>query len=191
MGNGMIAVVAAIVGVAGTLLAPIFSQRLLGRIQGEQFERQQQAARADWLREQEQAELAERRNCYVTTNAAYRRYRIQLMDYLWHLHRGTVDAEARAELAAARDAHNAAFAEAQMVSSAAVLTHLDDLAAALGEAYVKIKRLERGAPLTDGSLDDIDSDLRGFWERWGEMRRAMRADIGVDVPSGHRTPVNR
>jgi hypothetical protein len=184
MGNGMIALVAAIAGVAGTLLAPFFSQRLLARIQGEQFERQQQAARADWRREQERVELAERRSCYVTTNAAYRRFRIQLMDYLWHLHHGTVDAEARAELTAARDEHNAAFAEAQMVASAAVLIHLDDMAATLGDVRTKIKRLERGAPETGGSFEDVDRELRGFWDRWSEMRREMRADLGVDTPLG-------
>ncbi|MGW5640592.1 hypothetical protein [Streptomyces sp. NPDC003832] len=183
MGNGMTALVVAVVGVAGTLLAPILSQRLLGRMQGEQFERQQQAAHTDWLREQEKVELAERRSCYVMTNAAYRRFRIQLMDYLWHLNRGTADAEARAELTAARDAHNAAFAEAQMVASGAVLTHLDDMATALHAAYVKIVYLERGDPHADGSPDDIDRELRGLGDRSHEMRRVMRADVGIDTPS--------
>ncbi|WP_251093799.1 hypothetical protein [Streptomyces sp. Caat 7-52] len=183
MGNGMIALVVAVVGVAGTLLAPIFSQRLLARIQGEQFERQQHAAHADWLREQEKTELAERRACYVMTNAAFRRFRIQLMDYLWHLNRGTVDAEARAELAAARDAHNVAFAEAQMVASAVVLTHLDDMVTALHAAYVKIVYLERGDPRADGSPEDIDRELRGLGDCSHEMRRVMRADMGIDAPS--------
>jgi acyl-CoA reductase-like NAD-dependent aldehyde dehydrogenase len=186
----MIALAAALVGVTGTLLAPILSQRLLARVQSEHFERQQQVAHAQWTREQELAELAQRRACYVTTNAAYRRFRIQLMDYLWLLHRGAVDAEARAELTAARDAHNAAFAEAQLVASAAVLTRLDDAATALHDAYVKIINLERGVPLTDGSFEDIDRDLREFWDRWNEMRRVMRADVGVGAPSTDPTQVS-
>lgn len=182
MNSAAIGLVAAVVGVTGTLLAPVFSQRLLARSQADQFDRQQRAVQAQWEREQERMELTERRACYITTNAAYRRYRIQLMNYLWHVHRANVTPEARAELQDARAAHHAAFAEAQMIASPAVLARLDPMATSLGDAYRKIKFLEEGEPRSNGSFEEIEADLQRLWEDWKEMRSVMRADLGIDAP---------
>ncbi|WAU84890.1 hypothetical protein O1Q96_37495 [Streptomyces sp. Qhu-G9] len=180
MGSTAIALVAAVVGVTGTLLAPVLAQRSSAKGQRAEFERQQQAAQAQWEREQRQAELAARRTCYVETNAAYRRYRIQLMNYLWHVHRDEVTEAGKEALEAARHAHHAAFAEAQMVASAAVLAQLDDVAKALSEGYRRTKCLEEGNPDPDDSFDVIQAYLQWIWERWKEMRAVMRADLGVN-----------
>lgn len=88
--NGLIALGAAVVGVAGTLLATVLSQRMMARVQAAQFDREQRVAHARWLREQELAELARRRVCYAASNAAYRRYRIALMYFLWLVHKAQV-----------------------------------------------------------------------------------------------------
>ncbi|MER5462515.1 hypothetical protein ABT010_17920 [Streptomyces sp. NPDC002668] len=184
MGSGTIALFAAIVGVAGTLFAPVLSQRLVARVQREQFERQQQMTHGQWLREQGQSELAQKRACYVTTNAAFRRYRIELMNYLWHVHRGDVTARAQEALEAARHGHGAAFAEAQMIASAAVLRELDVNAKALSSAYGKIKYLEEGNPEPAGSFEEIGVDLAWLWDRWKVMRGVMRQDLGInDAPT--------
>jgi hypothetical protein len=185
VGSTSIALVATVVGVTGTLLAPVLAQRSGAKAQRAEFERQQQAVQAQWEREQQQAELAVRRACYIETNAAYRRYRIQLMNYLWHVHRSEVTEAGREELEAARHAHHAAFAEAQMVASPAVLAQLDDVAKALSEGYRRTKCLEEGNPDEGDTFEVIETYLQWIWERWKEMRAVMRADLGVtNAPSG-------
>lgn len=174
----------AMVGVVGTLLAPLLSQRAQARALEADFDRQQQAARAQWQREQDQAELEHRRSCYVAANAAFRRYRVQLMNHLWNVHRAEVDDRVSQELEEARQAHHLAFAEAQMIASASVLDHLDEVAIALSEGYRKAKDLEEGHPGPDGSFEEVEAYLRWLWERWKEMRDAMRADLGIRDVTG-------
>ncbi|MFG3287612.1 hypothetical protein ACGF3G_02205 [Streptomyces sp. NPDC048179] len=149
-------------------------------MQQDQFERQQQASEAQWMRDREEARLSERRACYVATNAAYRRYRIQLMNYLWDVHQGNVTDMARDELEAARHGHHAAFAEAQLTASTPVLAALDAVAKELAGAYQRIKRLEEGNPMANGSFEDIEKDLQQLWERWKGLRTRMRVCLGVE-----------
>ncbi|GAA4077367.1 hypothetical protein GCM10022233_65420 [Streptomyces shaanxiensis] len=188
MDNGLTALIAALVGVTGTLLAPIFSQRIVFRFQERQFERQQRAVQAQWTRDREETRLSERRACYIATNTAYRRYRIQLMNYLWDVHQGTVTPTCRDELEAARHAHHAAFAEAQLVASSVVLAELDAIAKELAQAYRRVKRLEEGNPVR--SFEEIEQDLQDLWERWKQMRGLMRTCLGVEGPSS-RPPANQ
>ncbi|MCO8301297.1 hypothetical protein [Streptomyces sp. RKCA744] len=179
MDNAMIALATAMVGVIGTLLSPVLSQRLIARVQSDQLERQQRAADIQWQREQEKAEQDRKRSCYTTTNSAYRRYRVQLMNYLWHVHQDGVTPELREQLEEARHAHHAAFAEAQMIASTRVLAELDTVAKALSETYRRTKCLEEGTPDPDGSFEEIQADLHWLWERWKQMRSIMRADLGI------------
>ncbi|MFC9757385.1 hypothetical protein [Streptomyces sp. NPDC056921] len=171
----------AVVGVAGTLLAPLLAQRSTARAQRAEFERQQQAAQCQWDREQQRAERAARLACYIATNAAYRRYRVQLMNHLWHVRRGEVTEAVKDELETARQEHHTAFAEAQMIASAVVLDQLDDVAKALSEGYRKTKSLEEGNPDPEGgSFEEIGEYLQEIWDCWKEMRTAMRLDLGVN-----------
>ncbi|MFI0510621.1 hypothetical protein ACH3Y9_11620 [Streptomyces sp. WSLK1-5] len=169
----------AAIAVTGTLLAPVLAQRSGAKAQKAEFERQQQAAHAQWEREQQREELSTRRTCYIETNAANRRYRIQLMNYLWHVRNGDVTDPLRAELEAARENHHSAFAEVQMVASPAVLDQLDEVAKALSEGYRRTKCLEEGNPDEGDTFDVIQAYLEWIWERWKEMRSVMRADLGV------------
>ncbi|MFG2297170.1 hypothetical protein [Streptomyces sp. NPDC048603] len=187
MGGGLIALAAATVGVIGTLLAPVVSQRLLARAQAEQFDRQQETAHAQWLREQEAAGQARLRECYMAANAGYRRFRVELMNFLWLVRKEEVTAEARQELEAARHAHHAAFAEAQMIASAPVLRELDDLTTAVSETYARIVRLSAGTPVAGGSFEEIHDELQRLWGRGDGLRAVMRADLGVD-PGPGRAP---
>ncbi|MFE2299106.1 hypothetical protein ACFXAW_12975 [Streptomyces sp. NPDC059445] len=179
----MIALLAAVVGVTGTLFAPVLSQRLVARVQREQFERQQQIAHSQWMRDLNRAELAQRRTCYAATNAAYRHYRLQLTKFLYHVHRGDVTGAVREELEVARHSHHAAYAEAQMVASAAVLGELDIVANALSECYRKTKCLEEGNPAPNGSFDEIYAELHQLRELWELMRGMMRRDLGIEDPA--------
>ncbi|MFJ3879600.1 hypothetical protein ACIPW5_19370 [Streptomyces sp. NPDC090077] len=175
----------ALMGTAGTLFAPLLTQRLVGRVQSEQFERQERIAEGQWRRERRVAELDVRRACYVAALAGYRRYRIELMNFLWLVHRPDTTAEAgaegRAALEAARQTMHLAFAEAQLVGSGAVVAELDETTERLAGAFYRVLRLEEGDPAPDGSFDALKAELLGLGERWREMRAVMRADLGTDT----------
>ncbi|WP_411105557.1 hypothetical protein [Streptomyces sp. cmx-4-9] len=179
MGNTLLALAVALVGVTGTLLAPVLSQRLVARIQSQQFEREERLGELRWQREQRVAEQAARRACYVTANAGYRRYRQELMLFLWLVRKGEDTARGRSDLEDARRGMHAAFAEAQMTASDAVLAELDGMTRALAGTYARVLRLEEGDPYQDGSFEDIHAELLALRERWERMRDAMRADLGV------------
>ncbi|MCX5125827.1 hypothetical protein [Streptomyces sp. NBC_00347] len=180
MDSGLIALGAAVVGVAGTLLATVLSQRILARVQAAQFEREQRVDRTRWQREQEVAELARRRECYAAANAAYRRYRIGLMSFLWLVQRSQVTPEERATLEEVRNVHHTVFAEAQMIASAAVLAQLDIMTRGMAGAYARTMRLAEGTPHPDGSFEEIHTRLTDLTQRADVMRAVMRADLGVD-----------
>ncbi|MET9294317.1 hypothetical protein [Streptomyces sp. NPDC003077] len=79
----------------------------------------------------------------------------------------------------ARQAHHAAFAEAQMIASAQVLIELDGMTVALSEVYRRGLCLEEGNPDPDGSFDEVRADFQRLWLRWEGMRDVMRVDLGV------------
>ncbi|MGW3322952.1 hypothetical protein [Streptomyces virginiae] len=180
MGNTLIALAVAVVGVAGTLIASVLSPRMVARIQAEQFTREQRVAEAQWLREQKVAELARRREGYTNVNAAFRRYRTHLMNFLWLVHKGAVTAEARDAVEDARRDHHSVFAAAQMVASGNVLVELNDMTKTLSETYRRIMCLEEGNPDPDGSFEEIRTDFGRLWEQWERMLGAMRVDLGVE-----------
>ncbi|MFI5826359.1 hypothetical protein ACIA6C_03700 [Streptomyces sp. NPDC051578] len=182
MDNALLALAGTTIAVAGTLIAPVLSQRLVARAESQRFERQERAADAQWARQQQAAELDKRRQCYVTSNSGYRRYRIELMKYLWLVHRAEVTAEARAALEEARHAMHAGFAEAQMTASDAVLAELDSMSRTLAQIYDGVLRLEEGDAAPDGSFEELRAALLRANEQWTVMRGAMRADLGVAPP---------
>ncbi|NDK29402.1 hypothetical protein FSY75_34210 [Streptomyces sp. TR1341] len=179
MGSALIGLAAAVVGVTGTLVASVLSQRLLARDQSAQFQRQQQAVDAQWHREQQVAELNRRREGYMQVNASFRRYRTQLMNFLWTVHKEAVTPDERELVEEARRDHHSVLAEAQMVASAAVLVELDGMTNALSRVYRRIMCLEEGNPDPDGSFNEIRTDFVQLWERWEGMRAVMRADLGL------------
>ncbi|MFF5704212.1 hypothetical protein ACFY7H_17155 [Streptomyces sp. NPDC012794] len=181
MGNWPLPLAIALIGMTGTLFAPLLTQRLVGRVQSEQFERQERMAESQWLREQRASELDVRRACYVAATTGYRRYRIELMNFLWLVHKAQVTADGRAALEDARQAMHVAFAEAQLVGSEAVVAELDATTERLSEAFYLILRLEEGDPAPDGSFQEVKANLLRLGERWKEMRALMRADLGTDA----------
>ncbi|MFD7340905.1 hypothetical protein ACFV98_33685 [Streptomyces violascens] len=179
MGSAIIGLAAAVVGVTGTLVAPLLSQRLVARVQSQEHERQQRAIEAQWRREQQVAELTRRRDGYMQVNASFRRYRTQLMNFLWNVHKQAVTPDGREQVEDARRDHHSIIAGAQLVASAAVLVELDGMTNALSEVYRRIMCLEEGNPDPDGSFNEIRTDFVRLWERWEGMRDVMRSDLGL------------
>ncbi|MFE4262137.1 hypothetical protein [Streptomyces sp. NPDC056883] len=193
MESALIGLAAAVVGVTGTLIASVLSQRLTARVQSEQFARQQQVAEGQWLREQQVVELTRRREAYKSVNASFRRYRTQLMNFLWTVHKDAVTAEAREVVEEARRDHHSVFAEAQLVASGEVLAELNDMTKVLSETYRRIMCLEEGNPDPNGSFEEIRTDFGRLWRQWERMLGAMRADLGAgsDAPALPSPPAGR
>lgn len=186
MESTYIGLAVAVVGVAGTLMASVLSPRLLARIQSEQFTREQRAAEAQWLREQQVAGLARRREAYANVNASFRRYRTHLLNFLWTVHKGAVTEAAREVIEEARRDHHSVFAAAQIVASARVLAELNTMTKTLSETYRRIMCLEEGNPDPDGSFEELKADFTRLWDQWEEMLGAMRADLGVEDSASGR-----
>lgn len=115
----------------------------------------------------------------MQVNASFRRYRTQLMNFLWTVHKEAVTPDERELVEEARRDHHSVLAEAQMVASAAVLVELDGMTNALSRVYRRIMCLEEGNPDPDGSFNEIRTDFVQLWERWEGMRAVMRADLGL------------
>ena len=77
------ALVIAIVGVCGTLFAPIVSQTLSKRARREEFELQRKQRVEEYERDHRKESLAGKRNCYLSSMLTARRYRQELMNHLY------------------------------------------------------------------------------------------------------------
>lgn len=174
------AIAIAAVGVLGTLVAPIVSQRLSTRARREDFEMQKSQREEDYVREKRDAELASKRSCYIALTAASRRYRVELVNYLYGVKRGAVSEESRIDLEGARRAFIASVAEAQMVATVKVLSTLGPVNDGLSRAYGMIKDLQNGEQDEDGSFEDILQFLTKQWDQWDGLSDAMRNDLGVE-----------
>ncbi|MEU9027916.1 hypothetical protein AB0D46_10325 [Streptomyces sp. NPDC048383] len=179
-GSSLIPLVIALIGVGGTLFAPLLTQRLVARVQAEQGGRQERVAEAQWRREQQVAALDKRRDCYVAANSGYRRFRVELMNYLWLVDEDALAPERRTALEDARHAMHASFAEARMAASGAVLAELDAVSQAFASLYDRGLRLEEGSPAPDGSFEEIQSGLLRANEQGVVRRGAMRAHVGAE-----------
>jgi hypothetical protein len=173
------ALLIAIVGVIGTLLAPIVSQRLSARARREDFEMQRSQRQDEHYHEQQEKILANKRTCYITMISAARRYRLELMSYLYAVNRGTVDDGARDRLEEARLAFNTALAETQLTATTPVLEALEPISKGMRESYTATKNLEQGASGLDSSFEEIRTFLLKLWDVWPRLHEAMRDDLGV------------
>jgi hypothetical protein len=174
------AILIAAVGVLGTLASPIVSQRLSARARRDEFEMQKSERLEARQREQQQLALANKRSCYIALMANARRYRVEMMNYLYTVKTGTVDNDTRNELEAARRAYIMTSAEAQMTASLRVLAMIEAFNSGLYKGYRATKRLEDGEPEPDGSFEETESFLTRLWDQWNDMREAMRQDLNIE-----------
>ncbi|MFD5452809.1 hypothetical protein ACWDTR_28870 [Streptomyces sp. NPDC003470] len=179
--GGAAAPVAAVVGVVGTLLSALLTQRAADR------GRQREQERAEALRER-RGEERERRACYVALNTAGRQYLAALTDQLHALDRAEELPSARQRLTGARDQYRDVYAEAQMRLPQRVLGHAAEVSRHLGIVYGMVRRLDDGVPRPGESSAAAQAGIDALWERLREMRREMRADLGASrADPGRRT----
>jgi hypothetical protein len=162
----------AVVGVVGTLLSALLTQRAADR------GRQRELERAERLRERRR-EREERRGCYVALNTASRQYLAALTDQLHSLSRTEDSGHVRRRLIEARDLHRDVHAEAQMRMPERVLDVAGEVSHGLGAVYGRLRRLDDGVPRPDDSPAAAQADIDALWGLLRAMRREMRADLGA------------
>ncbi|MFG3529950.1 hypothetical protein ACGF8B_24815 [Streptomyces sp. NPDC047917] len=174
---------AAVVGVVGTLLSALLTQRAADR------SRQHEQERAEMARER-RGEVKELRACYVALNTAARQYLAALTDQVHALSRDD-STPVRQRLAEARDQHRDVYAEAQLRVPDRVLDLAGDLSRELGTAYGMVRRLDGGVPREGDSTAAVQERIDVLWRRLREMRREMRAELGVPRVFRGRSPGSR
>jgi hypothetical protein len=179
MNTNTSALIIAIVGVIGTLAASIVSQVLSARARGRELELQRLQRHDEYDREQRQSVLANKRSCYITMISATRRYRLELMSYLYAIHRQTVDKGATDRLEEARLAFNTSLAETQLTGTLPVVEALEPIRVGLAESYTAIRDFEQEAPESDGKFEEIRAQLFKLWDQWPGLHTTMRHDLGV------------
>jgi type II secretory pathway pseudopilin PulG len=178
-------VTVAVLGVAGTLSAPVLTQRIAARARQQEFELQREQRREEAAEAQRKDAFTERRALYAGLNTAARRYTQELRSYLRMIADGQVTEQGRADLAAARQAFRDVYSDAQMILPDRVMDGAAVVNANLGDAYAMIRRLE-GADQSGagkGGGESIES-ARHFcnvtlYDHVGTLRQLMREDLGV------------
>ncbi|MGW0768353.1 hypothetical protein [Streptomyces sp. NPDC002676] len=163
------AMITAVVGVLGTLLAPVLSQRHAVRRED------REAERAEHRRLFE-----ERRTAYTAMNRASRQFHTLLKDALHRLRDGVYTDHDREQLEEARREYRDRYAEAQMVVPERILDASRDLNRVLARIDAVVKRLDRDLAREGESAERALVDLKEAEPLLTAMRRLMRADLGVE-----------
>ncbi|MER8186999.1 hypothetical protein [Kitasatospora sp. NPDC094015] len=180
----MEALIAAIVGVSGTLCATWLTQRsgeralAAERLDGERRQHAEESSRVA------ERERDSRRASYVALNQAARRYFGALSDSLHQLPSSGAESQRSAnaqtsELDEVRVQYRASYAGAQMIVPDPVLTVAAATNRELNQAFGILKRLHRGAPREQDSEQQIRTHLDAARGLLHELRREMRVDLGV------------
>ena len=181
MSSNISSLVVAIVGVFGTLFAPIVSQRLTAQARREEFERDRDHQSDIYSREQQQARFLEKRNCYLSLSMSAGRYRSELMRYLHKVHNKTLDENARPTLEETRVRFLASVYETRLTGRLKVVERLDMLREEIAKTYAGTMNLAEGNPGPNGSFEEIRASIFAVWEQtWPPLLTAMREDLGIE-----------
>ncbi|MET7568077.1 hypothetical protein ABZT04_06170 [Streptomyces sp. NPDC005492] len=162
------AMITAVVGVLGTLFAPVLSQRLTARQRTEETQ----------LAERRRA-FEERRDAYTAMNRSSRQFHTLLKDALHRVRDGVYTELERDQLEEARRDYRDRYAEAQMVVPERVLDASRAVNEILAAVDAAVKRLDRNLVRDGENPEQLLLDLKEAEPRLAAMRRLMRADLGV------------
>ncbi|MEU1301783.1 hypothetical protein [Streptomyces shenzhenensis] len=168
MGAAIAAMVAAVVGVLGTLFAPLVTTWTARRQRAEERET-----------EERRRHFEERRAAYTAMNRASRHFHTMLKDALHRLRDGVYTDDDRVQVEEARRDYRDRYAEAQMIVPQAVLNASREVNAVLAAADATAKRIDRGLTRDGESAEQALLDLKSAEPRLTTMRRIMREDLGL------------
>ncbi|MFG2405914.1 hypothetical protein ACGFR8_16560 [Streptomyces brevispora] len=181
MSTGVIALLVAVVGVAGTLLAPITTAWVSSRSRRQEFELQQLSDRAKRHIDDAQADLERRRDIYVALNSGARRYRFRMMEDLYALRAGA-DPDPATE--SVRVEFQDIYSQAQMLIPDAVLQRCQVVRVALADAKKLMTPLAEASTHDHQKWQEAHAFLLQMWDALTSMQHAMRQDLGISAPPG-------
>ncbi|MEU0162670.1 hypothetical protein ABZ154_28635 [Streptomyces sp. NPDC006261] len=176
MSTGTVALLVAVVGVAGTLLAPITTAWVSSRSRRQEFDLQQRSELTKRHMDDVQANLERRRDTYVALNSGARRYRFQMMEDLYAIRSGAAPDPATD---VARAEFQDTYAKAQMLVPDDVLQRCQTVRVALAEARKLLTPLTGSAEHDQRKWQEAHTFLMEMWEAISAMQRAMRQDLGI------------
>ncbi|WP_217241328.1 hypothetical protein [Streptomyces sp. AC555_RSS877] len=168
MTDALATTITAVVGVLGTLFAPVLSHRLTRRQRAEEI-----------TLEDKRRAFEERRDAYTAMNRASRQFHTLLKDALHRLRDDVYGDQEREQLEEARRDYRDRYAEAQMVVPERILESSRSLNEVLAGIDAVAKRLDRGRAREGESAQQALLDLKAAEPRLSAMRRVMREDLGV------------
>ncbi|MDF6021401.1 hypothetical protein [Streptomyces sp. JH34] len=168
MSAAIAAMVTAVVGVLGTLFAPLVASWVTKR-----------QRTAEGLVEERRRLLEERRTAYTSMNRATSHFHTLLKDALHRARDGVLTDDDRAQLEEGRRDYRARYAEAQMIVPEAVLDSSREVNVVLAGVDAALKRIDRGVPRGGETAVQLLLDLRAADPKLTAMHRLMRQDLGV------------
>ncbi|WJD97598.1 hypothetical protein [Streptomyces antimycoticus] len=168
MSTVIAAMITAVVGILGTLFAPVLQQRMTVR------QREEDARREDRRRRVEA-----RRTAYTGMNRASRQFHTLLKDALHRIRDGVYTDEDRVRLEEARRDYRDRYAEAQMIVPERVLEASRALNTVLAGIDAQAKRIDRGLQRDGETAAGALLELKEAEPRLATMRRIMREDLGI------------
>ncbi|MFG3099300.1 hypothetical protein ACGFZL_01995 [Streptomyces sp. NPDC048182] len=168
MGAATAAMVTAIVGVLGTLAAPLVTTWSSRR-----------QRRAESQVEERRRHFEERRAAYTAMNRTSRHFHTMLKDALHRLRDGVYTDEDRAQVEEARREYRDRYAEVQMIVPERVLAASREVNRVLAAVDATAKRLDRGLAREGESAERALLDLKTAEPALTAMRRIMRQDLGI------------
>ncbi|MFE9012868.1 hypothetical protein [Streptomyces cyaneofuscatus] len=158
----------AVVGVLGTLLSALLTQRVGERSRKREYERAEAA-------QERRAEAQETLACHIAFNTAVRQYLAALTDQIHELGRDGPDS-VQQRLTEARDHHRDVYAEVQLRTSERITGLAGDLSRELGVLYGMVRRIDGGAPREGDSVAAARERLDALWRQLRHVRREMRTE---------------
>ena len=180
MSTDVTGLVVAVVGVAGTLTAPVVTQRLSMRARQQELDAEYRRRALEGGAERRRSELAERKASYWEFLTAERSYRRAIRDHLYAPSDQTHD-----EMVQARRIFDIAYAEAYLIAANPVLDAVVSYIGPLAEVTRRAAEIDNGA-VSGAEVEyeraELLKNLRGeVRNQVMAVRAAMRADIRFEV----------
>ncbi|WP_017627113.1 hypothetical protein [Nocardiopsis chromatogenes] len=189
MTDSSIAIIVAVLGIAGTLGSAVFTQLLAARARRAEIDREERARAAEHARAQADEALATRRACYIAFNAAARRFHARIR-HCTHALRGQERPEDPwATLDETRAAFANDYAELQLTASDRVLAAAHGVNAELNWLYGVVRRLNDGTGREEESVERAQQELENLWGDLDILRALMRRDLGVAAGEAPEAPL--
>ncbi|MET9347757.1 hypothetical protein [Streptomyces termitum] len=178
MNGDLVPFLIAIVGVTGTLISALLTQRISMRSKERELEHLRRENQISRQIEEERRGQEIRRSCYVSLNQLARKFHSVMFVYRQERAQGIESEAQEATLEEARFAYQEIYSEAQMIVPSPVLKEAHETNASLMRAYELIKGSNRDT--LESPSGDPEEQLRSASRHLSLLRNSLRSDLGLD-----------